>query len=163
VNAGYVSRAHECAARPAGWIYRTPRWRAYALLVAWAAVLPATPACGSGSNGGSMGGGSPTSPSTGGPGPIGATIRIANGAVAPNEVTINVGQSVTFQNDDSRAREISSDPHPTHGQCPAINALGNLQPGQSRSTHGFSSAGTCGFHDHNDPDNPAVRGRIIVR
>ncbi len=119
-------------------------------------------ACGGGSNGG-MGGGSPISPSTGGPGPIAATITIANGAVAPQEVTIAVGDSVRFVNNDTRARDMTSDPHPTHTNCPAINVVGNLQPGQSRTTHGFSAAGTCGFHDHNDPDNPAVRGRIIVR
>ena len=117
-------------------------------------------ACGGGGSGG--GGGSPTGPS-GTPGPSGATITIANGAVSPEEVTVNVGQSVTFANNDGRARAMMSDPHPTHTDCPAINVVGNLQPGQSRLTNSFTIARTCGYHDHNDPDSASVRGRIIVR
>ena len=117
----------------------------------------------SGCGGGYDGNGSPTAPSGGSPGPSGATITIANGALSSAEVTISVGQSVTFLNNDGRAREISSDPHPTHTECPAINALGTLQPSQARLTHAFATPRTCGFHDHLDPDNAAVRGRIVIR
>jgi plastocyanin len=138
---------------------RLRTWRPGVLLAAGALALAMTPACGDGYGGG----GSPISPSTGGPATVGATITIANGTVSPQEVTINVGQSVMFRNNDGRPRDMTSDPHPTHTNCPAINAVGVLQPGQERATHGFGAAGTCGYHDHIDPDNPAVRGRIIVR
>lgn len=141
---------------------RVSRRRTRTILAAAAAVALATAAaCGDGNGG--MGGGSPISPSTGGPAAVGATITIANGAVSPAEVTIDVGQSVMFRNNDNRARDMTSDPHPTHTNCPSINVVGTLQPGQERATHGFGAAGTCGFHDHLDPDNPAVRGRIIVQ
>jgi plastocyanin len=142
---------------------RLRTWRPGVLLAAGALALAMTPACGDGYGGGGGGGGSPISPSTGGPATVGATITIANGTVSPQEVTINVGQSVMFRNNDGRPRDMTSDPHPTHTNCPAINAVGVLQPGQERATHGFGAAGTCGYHDHIDPDNPAVRGRIIVR
>jgi hypothetical protein len=30
-------------------------------------------------------------------------------------------------------------------------------------THAFANAGTCGFHDHLDDSNAALRGTIIVQ
>ncbi len=104
-------------------------------------------------------------PGTGGgpPSTSGATITIANGRVSPAEVTINAGQTVTFVNNDGRTRNVSSDPHPSHTDCPAVNAVGNLANGQSRQTAAFTSRRTCGFHDHDDPGNANVRGQIIIR
>lgn len=123
-------------------------------------ALGALAACGNGNGGG--GGMSPTTPS--GPGPSGATITIgANGAVNPASVTISAGQSVTFVNNHSAPHEISSDPHPTHTNCPSINALGQIPAGATRLTNSFSVAGACGFHDHLDPNNNGLRGTITVR
>jgi plastocyanin len=103
-------------------------------------------------------------PSGSGPGPSGATITIgANGTISPAQVSIATGQSVTFVNNDSRAHEMSSDPHPTHTACPAVNALGSIAAGQTRLTNAFTAAGTCGFHDHNDPDNAGLKGSIGIR
>ncbi len=116
---------------------------------------------------GGSGGGSVTTPAPGGgsgsPGSTGATITIANGRVSPGEVTINVGQSVTFTNNDGRVRNISSDPHPVHIDCPAINAVGNMNNGQTKLTNALTTARTCNFHDHDDPDNGNMKGRIIIR
>lgn len=115
------------------------------------------------------GGDSPTSPgngnngSSGSPGPSGATITIANGRVTPSQVTIAVGQSVTFVNNDGQTRNISSDPHPNHTDCPSINAVGNLANGQSRLTNAITVARTCGFHNHDDPDNANFKGRIVIQ
>jgi plastocyanin len=125
-----------------------------------AAILMACAACG-GSGGG---GGSPIAPSTGSPGVSGATITIgANGAVSPTQVTIGVGQSVTFVNSDNRSHDMASDPHPSHGQCPSINTIGLIAPGQTKVTNGFGGAGSCGYHDHNDPDNNALKGRVVIQ
>jgi plastocyanin len=115
------------------------------------------------------GGGNPSGPSgplvgsTGSVGAIGATITIANGAVNPSQVTITVGQSVRFVNNDNRSRDMTSDPHPSHTNCPSIGNVGLLTSGQTKDTFGFASAGSCGFHDHNDPDNNAVKGRITIQ
>ena len=106
----------------------------------------------------------PLSPGTGGPGPSGATVTIsATGAVDPKQVTVTSGQSVTFVNNDSRAHQITSDPHPDHTHCPSINALGTLQPGQTKLTNAFSTGASCGFHDHGDPNNQNLQGRITVQ
>lgn len=109
---------------------------------------------------------SPTSPSpvSGSPGPSGATMTIgANGAVSPSQATVTVGQSVTFVNNDTRAHDMSSDPHPIHTDCPEINAVSMLGPGQTRSTNAFPTARTCGYHDHNNPGNTALQGRIVIQ
>ncbi len=117
-------------------------------------------ACGGGSD-------SPTSPSGGGgggAGASGATITIgSNGAVSPAQVTINVGQSVTFVNSDSRLHDMTSNPHPSHTDCPPINAVGNLSPGQTKLTNAFTTARTCGFHDHGNPENTALQGSVTIR
>lgn len=125
--------------------------------LAAAAVAATITACG--------GGGSPTSPGGnpgggGSPGPVGATVTITGSGT--NSVTVNVGQSVTFVNNDSRTRNVSSDPHPVHTDCPGLN-VGILSPGQSRTSNALTSARSCGFHDHDDPDNAQARGTVTVR
>ncbi len=116
--------------------------------------------CGGSSN-------SPTSPSNGGGGSAGtsgATITIgSNGAVSPAEVTINVGQSVTFVNNDTRLHDMASNPHPAHTDCPNMSPAGNLSPGQTKLTNAFTTARTCGFHDHNNPQDAGLKGSIIIR
>ena len=120
----------------------------------------------------SCGGGSPTSPGGvtvivrdgGAGGTSGATITIANGAVSPATVTVAVGQTVTFINNDNRPHEIASNPHPAHGSCPGIEAgLGSIAAGQTKTTRSFANSGSCGFHDHLDDSNAGLRGTINVQ
>lgn len=122
-------------------------------------------------------GGSPTSPGGGGGGGVtvivrdggatgtsGATVTISNGAVSPATVTVAVGQTVTFINNDNRAHEIASNPHPQHGSCPSIEGgLATLAAGQTRTTRAFANSGSCGFHDHLDDSNASLRGTINVQ
>jgi plastocyanin len=116
-------------------------------------------------------GGSSTSPSSvtvivrdGGTGPSGATITITSAGVSPSTVTVAVGQAVTFVNNDNRSHEMASDPHPQHGSCPSMeNGLGTIGAGQTKVTHAFANAGTCGFHDHLDASNGSLLGRIIIQ
>ena len=132
------------------------RWKQSAL-----AALIGVAACGGGG-----GGSTPTSPSpgSGAPGPSGATITItAAGAVSPSAVTINSGESVTFVNSSGSGHEIASNQHPSHLECPAINALGTIGAGQTRLTNALTASRTCGFHDHNEPTNAALQGTITVR
>jgi len=117
-------------------------------------------------------GGSPSSPSGvtvivrdgGTAGTSGATITISGGRVSPAGVTVAVGQTVTFVNSDGRTHEMASNPHPQHGSCPSIEAgIGTIAAGQTKVTHAFANAGTCGFHDHLDDSNASLKGTITVQ
>lgn len=108
---------------------------------------------------------SPTSPDDdgpSGPGSVGATITITAAGVNPVNVTVNAGQSVMLVNSDGKRHEISSNPHPSHGDCPALN-FGGLDAGQSRTSNALNTARTCGFHDHSDPSNASLQGQVTVR
>ena len=129
-----------------------------------AALALLLPACSSSSpNGpGGSGGGGSSGGGLGNPGPSGATITIANGRVTPSSVTITEGQSVTFVNNDGRTRNMNSDPHPEHNQCPTALNIGPINNGQTRVSGAFTTARTCGYHDHDDPDNNNVKGTVII-
>lgn len=140
------------------------------LMVGVLAMAVMAGACGGGSGGSST----PTSPSTGGGTSGGgtggsggasatATITIgANGAVSPSTVTVTQGGRVTFVNNDSRSHEMSSDPHPSHEDCPPIDQVGFLTAGQSKTTGNLNTIRVCGFHDHNLPTSTGLQGRITI-
>ena len=112
----------------------------------------------------SDGGTTVISASTGSQGPSGATITITANGVSTQQVSITIGQSVTFVNNDTRAHEMASDPHPTHGTCPGIEAgIGTLAAGQTKLTQGFANAGTCGYHDHLNSGTASLQGTIVIR
>jgi plastocyanin len=121
---------------------------------------PTAPSGGGGTGGGGTGGGG-----TGGGGSTNTTtITInASGVVTPNDITVSLGTRVTFVNSHNRAHEMNSDPHPTHGDCPPIDDVGFIAPGQTKLTGNMNTVGVCGFHDHNDPSNPSLQGRIRVQ
>ena len=82
------------------------------------------------------------------------------GTMNPSQLFIVVNQRVTFVNRDSIAHQIASDPHPIHTDCPPLNAVGFLSPGQSGSSTMFTLSGTCGYHDHL---NPGLTGKVVIR
>ena len=111
---------------------------------------------------------SPTSPSpSASPSPGGSgstvTVTISSSGVSPSSLDVTPGTRVLFINNDSRAHDMSSDPHPIHTDCPEINQVGFLTAGQRRETGNLNTVRTCGYHDHNDSDNRALQGRIIIR
>ena len=108
------------------------------------------------------GGGSPTTPSPTPDNPYRITIS-ASGAVSPTELVVPPGTQVLFINNDSRRHDMTSDPHPEHDLCREINQVGLLQPGQMRETGNLVAVRTCGFHDHENPDNRLLIGRIVIR
>lgn len=91
---------------------------------------------------------SPSSPSTGS---TGTTVTISSSGASPTQVNISQGTRVLFVNNDTKSHNMASDPHPEHTDCPEINNVGLLQPGQSRETGNMNTIRTCGFHDHDDP------------
>ena len=84
----------------------------------------------------------------------------------PPGVTVTVGGRVRFQNLDDRPHSIASNPVDTHSDCPPINEVGLLVPGQVKTTGSFREARTCNYHDELseatvDPD--VLTGHGLVR
>jgi plastocyanin len=123
-----------------------------------AAGLVMAAACGGGGGGSGSGGGSPTAPS-----PAGSTITITASGVSPRAITVSPGTRVTFVNNDSRVHDMASDPHPEHTDCPDINQVGFLQPGQSRQTGNLNTVRTCRYHDHNRDTDTSLQGTITIQ
>jgi hypothetical protein len=114
------------------------------------------PACGT------SGGGNPGGPSPPPTNPNVITIS-SSGIASPREITVAPGSRVLFDNRDARRHDMTSDDHPDHLECPAINQVGLLNPGQTRETGNLNTVRTCGYHDHEDPDNNNLKGRIVIR
>ena len=93
----------------------------------------------------------------------GTTITITSSGVSPKNLLVSPGAQVTFVNNDSRNHEMDSDPHPEHTDCPAINNVDLLAPGQSRQTGNLNVVRACGYHDHLNFENAALRGTITVQ
>lgn len=108
------------------------------------------------------GGGSPTTPAPS-PGGSQPAVTITASGVTPKEIVVAPGTRLLFVNSDSRRHDMGSDPHPEHDDCPEINSVGLLNPGQMRETGNMNTVRTCGFHDHDNPDNASLRGRIVIR
>ena len=111
-----------------------------------------TPACGDSGAG--------TSPS---PPVAGTTITITSSGVSPKNLQISAGSQVTFVNSDRINHEMNSDPHPDHTDCPAINQVGVIVPGQSKQTGNLNVVRTCGYHDHSDAQNVRWQGQITIQ
>ncbi len=73
-----------------------------------------------------------------------------------------MGQQVRFVNNSSQTHEIRSKPHPVHTDCPPINALPVLSAKQSGLTDALTRRGTCGFHDHQRPEDQGLQGVILI-
>ena len=104
---------------------------------------------------------SPTAPS--GPVVTTTTITITAAGVSPKDIQIALGNRVLFINNDTKTHEMGSDPHPEHTDCPFINQVGFLQPGERRETGNSVVARICGFHDHENPDSQNLRGTITTK
>jgi hypothetical protein len=95
-----------------------------------------------------------------------ATFIITPGGIFPKKIVVAEGTRVKFINRDTKGRQMSSDPHPNHDDCPPINDNGFVNPGQEALTANMildPGLHACGVHDHIDDQNDAVRAKIIVR
>ena len=113
------------------------------------------------------GDGSPSAPSDGGGGggtpPVETTtVTITGAGVTPKSIVVNAGARINFINNDNRTHQPSSNPHPAHTDCPELN-IGSLEAGQSRESGPAVGGRTCGYHDHLDDSNAALRGTVQER
>ena len=114
--------------------------------------------------GGGAGGSTSTSPTPSPSNPTStATITISNNAVSPKAIVVPRGSQVTFVNNDTVTHDMDSDPHPDHTDCPEINQVGFLAPGQSHQTGNLTTPRTCGYHDHERNTVQALQGAITIQ
>ena len=90
------------------------------------------------------------------------TITITSNGASPKTLTVAAGSQVTFVNNDSIDHQMFSDPHPEHTDCPELDSVGYLAPGQSRQTGNLNTVRTCGFHDHIHFENNSLKGSITI-
>jgi plastocyanin len=111
----------------------------------------------------SCGGGS--GPATG-PDPAASsepTVNVTARGFEPPNVTVAAGGRVRFQNLDDRTHSIASNPIDTHTDCPPINEVGLLVPGQTKTTGRLPEARTCAYHDELSEASQLLTGSITIR
>jgi len=88
---------------------------------------------------------------------------ITDPGVSPKNIIVPLGQRVRFTNSASGPRNMASDPHPSHDDCPEFDQVGFLLPGQTRETGNLVTVRTCGFHDHDLPSVTNLQGTVTIR
>jgi plastocyanin len=91
-----------------------------------------------------------------------ATVMLEATGPNPREITIGVGETVSFMNHEHVPYTVTGGASPSQSSCPEITDVGVLRPGDIRSTAPFAIAKTCDYHV---PNGQAVlfSGRIIIR
>ena len=103
------------------------------------------------------------SPPAGPPQPSnGATIGVTSTGFSIRDVHILQGSRLTVVNNDIQAHDIMSDPFHVHTDCPQINVVGFLVPGQSRASDPLNTIRTCGFHDHDFEGDERYHGTVSI-
>lgn len=85
-------------------------------------------------------------------------VKITSSGFSPKDITIKIGESVTWMNEDSESHQVNSAVHPTHQLYPPLNTVGLLKQGAKKSLS-FPEAGTYKYHDHL---NPSLTGSVTV-
>jgi plastocyanin len=92
------------------------------------------------------------------------TVNVTATGFKPPDGVVAVGGRVIFDNVDDRLHSVASNPLTTHADCPAINEVGVLVPGQSKPTGTLTEAKTCGFHDtFSEGSTTLLMGTFTVR
>ena len=87
-----------------------------------------------------------------------STVTYRNGVFSPSTITINAGEAIVFQNENSSSLWVVSDPHPVHSDLPGFDARRGMSQGETYSFT-FTQKGAFGYHNHL---NPGARGTIVV-
>jgi plastocyanin len=96
--------------------------------------------------------------------PSEVTINVTATGFKPKDAELAAGGRARFENIDNRLHSIASNPFTTHADCPPINEVGVLVPGQSKTTGVLAEAKTCGYHDTaSEGSGQLLTGTITVR
>jgi len=92
------------------------------------------------------------------------TVSVDSDGFHPDFITINVGDTVRWVNNDTGLHWPSADPHPTHTDLLEFDPLADLLPGEFY-LYTFTEAGAIGYHDHTaalEKDEATITGTIRV-
>jgi plastocyanin len=89
-----------------------------------------------------------------------AQVSITSTGFVPASISVNVGQAVTWTNNDSSPHIVASDPYPTDNALAGFNAKQNMSRNDSFSFV-FNKVGTYTYHDNLNPY--AIKGTVIVK
>ena len=106
----------------------------------------------------------PEEPQISSPKPKLHIVFVEDGVFIPKNLTITVGDTIRWINNDTKLRWPSADPHPTHSALPEFDPLADLAPGESYSLT-FTEVGVVPYHDHTQAiidDVATITGTIIV-
>jgi plastocyanin len=132
--------------------YRLPA----AVLVVLGAVMLIAAACGS------SGASTPTASGTGGGGAT-ATVVIRNFAFTPQTITVKVGDTVTWTNNDSAPHTVTSATS-IDTSATTTSAFDSGQFGQGQTfSFAFTKAGTYFYECSIHAKQPAMHGEVIVQ
>jgi plastocyanin len=85
------------------------------------------------------------------------TVIIKDFSFQPSEITVKIGTTVTWKNQDSAPHIVASDPHPTHTDLPGLSSETLSSGGEYSFT--FDKLGDFGYHCHL---HPSMKGRVKV-
>ena len=106
----------------------------------------------------------PEEPQISSPKPKLHIVFVEDGVFIPKNLTITVGDTIRWINNDTKLRWPSADPHPTHSALPEFDPLADLAPGENYSFT-FTEVGVVPYHDHTQAiieDIATITGTIIV-
>lgn len=89
-----------------------------------------------------------------------AKVSINASGFVPQAVTIQVGQAVTWTNNDQSNHQVASDPYPKDNTLSSLNSKTPILPGRTYS-YVFNKAGTYYYHDNLNPYT--LKGTVIVK
>lgn len=85
-------------------------------------------------------------------------IHMQDNGFNPQQVEIQKGETVVFENEDKEDHWPASNTHPTHQLYPEFDPKKPINPGKSWEFK-FDKPGSWGFHDHLNPNN---KGTMLV-
>jgi hypothetical protein len=89
-------------------------------------------------------------------------VTITAGGVKPQVLHVDYPVTVTFTNADAVPHKLESAPELNWDNCPEMNTVGTLKPGQSKAVAFSEKDAVCAYHDAGQPSNTAFQGYIAI-
>jgi plastocyanin len=89
-------------------------------------------------------------------------VSITAGGFNPQVLHVNYPVTVTFTNNDTVAHALESAPELNWDNCPEMNTVGTLKPGQSEAVAFSEKDAVCTYHDVAQQSKTIFQGYIAI-